>query len=185
MAKPDSTLQEGKVEVQAAKGSGTALQPREERGLRRREPSDLFEDMQREMARFWNQLSPFAGWSPFRAPRVWAQTGPAWEPTADVYEKDDNLIVKAELPGVKKEDIDIELDQESLIIRGERHGEHEVRDEQFYRSERSYGSFYRRLPVPEGVRPDQIHASFADGVLEVRMPKPKEVEAKRQKINVK
>ena len=184
MAKAESTGQESKDNVPVTQGSD-AVQPRGERGLRRWEPFDLFEDMQREMARFWNQLSPFAGWSPFRAPRVEWQTAPAWAPRVDVFEKGDDLVVKAELPGVKKEDIDVELEQDSLILRGERHEEHEVRNEQIYRSERSYGGFYRRLPVPEGVRPNQIHASFADGVLEVRMPKPKEVEAKRLKINVK
>ena len=185
MAKPDITAQERKDDIQVAKGSGTTLQPHEEQHLRRKGPFDLFDDMRREMAQIRAQLTPFMGGSPFPAPSVWSQTGSVWEPRVDVYEKGDHLVVKAELPGVKKEDIEVELEQESLIIRGQRHEEHEVREEQFYRSERSYGSFYRRLPVPEGVRAEDIHASFADGVLEVRMPKPKEAESKRLKIDVK
>jgi HSP20 family protein len=105
-----------------------------------------------------------------------------WSPSVDVYEKDNTLMVKAELPGVKKEDIAITLDQGDLLIRGERKAEHEVKEEQYYRMERSYGSFYRRIPLPSGVKADQIKATFNDGVLEVRIPTPAQEQPQEQKV---
>jgi HSP20 family protein len=99
-----------------------------------------------------------------------------WIPLVDMYEEGDNLIIKAELPGVAKEDIDVSVDQGDLVIRGERESEDEIEEDNYYRRERLLGSFYRRLPLPEGVQPNQIAASFKDGVLEVRMPKPQTAE---------
>jgi HSP20 family protein len=104
----------------------------------------------------------------------------------DVYEQAGALVVKAELPGVKKEEIEITLEEGDLVLRGEHQAETEVKEEAFYRMERSYGSFYRRLPLAGDVKPEQITATLTDGVLEVRIPKPAE-EAKTtpQKIAVK
>ena len=90
----------------------------------------------------------------------------------DIFEKDGALTVKAELPGVKKEDVAITLEGSDLIVRGERKAESEVREEDYYRMERSYGGFYRRLPLPFEVEAGQVKASFTDGVLEVTIPKP-------------
>jgi HSP20 family protein len=153
--------------------------------MRRWDPAQMFDDMQREMLRFFGPRSPFGSWLPFQGNRAHLTSGAVWAPSVDVYEQGNNIVVKAELPGVKKEDIEVELDQGSLILRGQRQEEKEVRDEQYYRSERTYGSFYRRIPVPEGIKPDQINASFKDGLLEVRLPKPQEAEPKRLKINVR
>jgi HSP20 family protein len=105
-------------------------------------------------------------------------------PSTDVYEKDGNLVVKAELPGMKKEDIEVTLDQGDLVIRGERKAESEVTEEDYYRLERSYGSFYRRLPLGFHVTAEQIAASYHDGVLEVRIPKPKQEQPQAKKIPV-
>jgi HSP20 family protein len=80
--------------------------------------------------------------------------------------------------------LDIEIDQDSLVIKGHRQSENEVRDEHYYRLERSAGSFYRRLPLPEGVKPDQVKAKFNDGVLEVRLPKPEQEQPQRQRIPI-
>jgi HSP20 family protein len=85
---------------------------------------------------------------------------------------------------VKKEDIEITLDQGDLVIRGERKAEHEVKEEQHYRMECSYGSFYRRIPLPSGVKADQIKATYNDGVLEVRIPTPAQEQPQEQKIPV-
>jgi HSP20 family protein len=74
---------------------------------------------------------------------------------------------------------------EDLVIRGESKAESEVKDEDYYRSERSYGSFYRRMPIPAGVTPEQIQANLKDGVLEGRMPKPAEAKTESKKIAVK
>ena len=103
----------------------------------------------------------------------------------DVYEKDNAIVIKAELPGLKKEEVQVEIDGEDLVIRGESKAESEVKDEDYYRSERSIGSFYRRMPLPAGVTPEQIQANLKDGVLEVRVPKPAEARSEAKKIEVK
>jgi HSP20 family protein len=148
------------------------------------EPLDIFEEFETDMARFWQQP-----WLPMprmlaRFPRFQDRLATVWRPTVDVFEKNGHLVVKAELPGVKKEDVSVTLDKGDLVISGERKVESEVKEGHVYRMERSYGSFYRRLPLPEEVLPEQIEASFKDGVLEVRLPKPKG-QAKAQKIALK
>ena len=107
-----------------------------------------------------------------------------WMPDVEVFQRDNRLIVRADLPGLKKDDVKVHVEENTLIIEGERKEESEVKREGFYRSERSYGSFYRGLPLPEGVKADQVDAVFKDGVLEVAMPM--EVKAKAVKsIDVK
>lgn len=96
----------------------------------------------------------------------------AWAPKTDVFEQDGAIVVQTELPGVEKDAIDIEVENGDLVIHGERRAEEKVEDKDYYRMERSYGSFYRRLPMPEGVKPDQIEATYVDGVLKVKVPKP-------------
>ena len=135
-------------------------------------------------------------WDPFRditslrdeMNRLFSRTlgetagGPAWSPAIDVIEQADAIVVKAELPGMKPEDIDIEVDDNVLTIKGERRFEEKVEDGRYYRLERSYGQFSRSLGLPQGVRADEISASFENGVLEVRVPKAEEV--KPRKITV-
>jgi len=101
-----------------------------------------------------------------------------WSPEIELYERDNQLIVCADLPGMKKDDIHVEITDEALIIRGER--QHEFADTQdgYQRSERSYGSFYRTIPLPEGIDPEQMRASFQDGVLKVTVALPPSATAK-------
>ena len=80
--------------------------------------------------------------------------------------------MRADLPGLTKDDVKVEVTGDAVIISGERKSEHEERGEGFYRSERSYGSFYRRLPLPEGASADDAQATFRDGVLEITMQAP-------------
>jgi HSP20 family protein len=150
-----------------------------ERPLRRWDPFEMFSELQDEMARRWGLTWPLA----LARPRA-AEMPTPWTPSVDVYERDNNLIVKAELPGVKKEDIDVELTDGGLAIRGERKAEQEVKEENYYRMERSYGSFYRRLPLRFEVKPEQIQATYTDGVLEIRIPEPAEARPQPQKITV-
>jgi HSP20 family protein len=89
----------------------------------------------------------------------------------DVYEANGDLVIHAELPGVEKQDIKLTLDNGDLLIEGERKSEEKLEEKDYYRMERMAGSFYRRLPLPAGVKPEQIHAQYTDGVLEVRVPK--------------
>ena len=125
--------------------------------------SSFFEDLREEMARFWGQR-PMIPRPTFRlAEGIWA-------PRADVFEKKGNMHIKVELPGVNKDAVKLEMDNGDLVIQAERKAEEEVREEDYYRMERTYGSFYRRLPIPFEVKPEQIKASYNDGVLDVEIP---------------
>jgi HSP20 family protein len=96
----------------------------------------------------------------------------AWTPSIEVRERDNNLVVSADLPGMNKDDVKIEVTEDGLIIRGERKRKEEERREGFYRSEVSYGEFYRAIPLPEGADLDKARAQFNNGVLEVTVPIP-------------
>lgn len=104
-------------------------------------------------------------------------------PSLDLYEEKDSVVVKAELPGMKKEDVEVNLAGENLTIKGEKKEDKEVKEDDYYRRERSYGSFLRTVALPCEVKSDEIKASFKDGVLEIRMPKTEE--AKKKSIAVK
>ncbi|HJZ79664.1 MAG TPA: Hsp20/alpha crystallin family protein [Pyrinomonadaceae bacterium] len=108
----------------------------------------------------------------------------AWAPQIEVLERDNKLIVRADLPGMTKDDIQVDLEDNSLIVRGERRSEREDDEEGYYRSERSYGSFYRRVPLPSGVNAEDASADFRDGVLEITMPAPKRSGAKRRQLDI-
>jgi HSP20 family protein len=100
-----------------------------------------------------------------------------------VYEEKDSVVVKAELPGMKKEDVEVNLAGEILTIKGEKKEDKEVKEDNYYRRERSYGSFLRSVGLPCEVKSDEIKASFKDGVLEIRMPKTEE--SKKKSVSVK
>jgi HSP20 family protein len=107
-----------------------------------------------------------------------------WNPQVDVFQRGDQIVVRADLPGLKKEDVSIEIDQNTLTIRGERRQELEDRNEGFYRSERSYGTFQRSIALPEGVTPDDAQASFNDGVLEITVKTPRS-QQRSKKIQIR
>ena len=98
--------------------------------------------------------------------------GSMWLPQVESFEREGKLIVRADLPGLSKDDINVEIADDAIKIRGERRQEKEENEEGYYRSERSYGSFYREIPLPSGVNRDQANASFSNGVLEITMPAP-------------
>lgn len=97
-----------------------------------------------------------------------------WNPSIDLYEKVDAFMLEADLPGVKGEDVTVELEGNELILEGRRSEEHTHNDGRFYRQERSFGEFVRRVELPESVDKDKITAEFHDGVLRVTLPKMKE-----------
>ncbi len=105
-------------------------------------------------------------------------------PSVDVFEEKDDIVVKAELPGMEKDNIEVNLTDHTLTIKGEKKKEEEVKGENYYRAERSYGSFLRTLELPKEVRADKVKASFKNGILEVRMPKTEEAKAKEVKVKV-
>ena len=95
-----------------------------------------------------------------------------WAPAVEVRERDGKLEVVAELPGVNESDVKVEINNEGLAIQGERKREHEEKREGYYHSERSYGHFYRLIPLPEGANTDQAQAEFRNGELRVSIPVP-------------
>jgi HSP20 family protein len=95
-----------------------------------------------------------------------------WAPQVDVFQKNDRLIIKADLPGLSKDDVSVEVTEDAVTIRGERKTERQEEREGYYQTERRYGSFYRVVPLPTGAMSDQAKAIFRDGVLEVTMPSP-------------
>jgi HSP20 family protein len=102
--------------------------------------------------------------------------GHTWTPAVDVFSRDGNLVVRAELPGIDPEkDVDITMQDGVLYIRGERRHEERTERDNFYRFESSYGSFQRTVPLPEGVKEDEIQASYQNGILEVVVPRAGEL----------
>ena len=106
-----------------------------------------------------------------------------WNPVVDLYEKDDHFVIKAELPGVDKKDIAIDLKDRLLTLSGERSYENEVKEENYYRRERSYGKFQRAFTLPADVDSDKIKAEFKDGLLQIEVPKPEEHKPKTVMIH--
>ena len=138
-------------------------------------PFSMMRRMSDEMDRlFENMLSVTVprGWgaSPRQAPR----------PQVEVFERDGQIVVQADLPGMKREDLEVQLLGDTLLIEGERKQRHEGRSGGVYRSERSYGAFSRAVPLPDGINPESVQARFQDGVLEVTMPVPQAVNAGRR-----
>lgn len=109
----------------------------------------------------------------------------AWSPAVDVYETPEGIVLKADLPGLNKDDIDIQVQDNSVTLKGERRLEKEVEQENYLRVERSYGTFHRTFTLPTAIQSDKIRAVFKDGVLEVNIPKVEEAKPKQIKIEVK
>lgn len=103
----------------------------------------------------------------------------AWTPPVDIYETDDALVMKAELPGFSKDDISIEMKENTLVIKGERKREDEVKEGNYHRSERTYGAFQRSFLLPTTVDQEKVSAAYKDGVLELRLPKVQAAQPKR------
>lgn len=128
-----------------------------------------------EMDRTFNEwgfgrglLTPFFGRDPL-AKRMEEFGKDLYLPDIEVVEKDGTMTVRTDLPGIRKEDVTIEITNNSLVIKGERHREEKESHEGYYRSERSYGKFYRSIPFRDGIEADDARASFKDGVLEVTL----------------
>lgn len=110
--------------------------------------------------------------------------GGGWTPVIDVLEDKDKLTVKVEVPGFKREDLDVSVHENSLIISGERKSDEERKDGEFYRSERFYGRFHRSIPLHYAVETDKIQALYRDGILTVTLPKAEHAKAKQIEVAV-
>ncbi len=102
-----------------------------------------------------------------------------WSPPVDIYETEDALILTAELPGVSKDDVSIEVHNNTLTLRGQRKHEAEVKEEQYHRVERAYGTFQRAFVLPTMVDQEHVQATYKDGVLELRLPKSEAAKPRR------
>lgn len=136
----------------------------------------LHRDIERVFDQFWNDF----------APANIAREGFGFTtPAVDVSETDKALQVSAELPGLSEDDVDIQITGDTLTIRGEKKDEREEERKGTYVSERTYGSFYRAVPLPPGVDTDKAEASFENGVLTVNLPKSQEAQEQVKRIDVK
>jgi HSP20 family protein len=170
-------MEEERVMAEKAKETeGKSLAPR-------RPFSDLARwerDMERMFDDFWGRrMRP---WWPER----WSMPAgmEITTPAVDLFEEKDDIVVKAEMPGMDKDNIQVNLTDHTLTIKGEKKKDEEVKEENYYRSERSYGSFVRTLDLPADVQSDKVKATFKNGVLEVRLPKTEQAKAKEVKVNV-
>jgi HSP20 family protein len=107
-----------------------------------------------------------------------------WAPAVDIYETENELVLKADLPAINEKDLDIRVENNTLTIRGERKFESEVKEDNYVRVERTYGSFSRSFGLPNTVNTESIKAEYKNGVLTVEMPKRAESKPKQVKINV-
>jgi HSP20 family protein len=163
-----------------------------ERGLTRRQGS--LEDPFRMMDRFATEIDRVfddvlgRGWLTPRFGGNWLRSPSrreleAWLPDIEIFRRNNELVIRADLPGLTKDDIKVDVTENRITLQGERKREQEEEKGGVYRSERSYGSFYREIPLPEGTVADQAKATFKDGVLEITMPAPPE-QARRRKLEI-
>lgn len=151
--------------------------------LRRWDPFRELESLRREMERIFNEVferTPFFGREPEIEPIEYRR---AWTPACDVYETDKEIVVKANLPGVSKDNVEVIVTEDAITIKGQAKEETEVKEKNYYRRELNYGAFQRVIPLPVAVKSDEAKATFKDGILEIRAPK-QEVSPKGRKINI-
>jgi len=123
-------------------------------------------------------------WDPFREFNTLPArfVGTAWNPSVDVFENDNEVVVKAELPGMNAKDIEVKLENNVLMLKGERHFEKETKEENYHRVEREYGTFSRSFALPSAVNSEKVTAEYKDGVLKIVLPKKEEIKSKPIKI---
>lgn len=137
------------------------------------QPFRGFEEMERRFEDMFNRPLWPSRWRHMPAEAM------VWAPAIEMFEKEDRYVVKAELPGMEEEDIDVSVTGDILTIKGERKAESEVKDEDYYCCESSYGSFSRSVALPSSVDADKIQANYEQGVLELNLPKMPEVKPKK------
>lgn len=183
----------------ATRGQQSALSGRVREGRTDNSPFTLMQRMAEDMDRLFDQfgfgraslgLTPVLGSvlnrDSFAGGSLTSEAGQSlWSPQVEVRQQGDKLVIRADVPGVSKDDLHVDVQDDVLTIRGERREEREDKEQGFYRSERRYGEFYRAIPLPEGVNADQCEASYRDGVLEISLPVPRQEERKARKIQVR
>jgi HSP20 family protein len=163
------------------------LAPREEKAITPSTPFSFMRRFATDVERLFEEFqglrfSSLFGREFFPFTREFEHVG--WVPEIEVLQKNGEFIVRADLPGLKKENVKVEITENVLTLSGERKEEKEEKREGFYRSERSYGSFYRQVPLPEGAKTDRANAEFKDGVLEITMQVP-ERQPRARRLEIK
>jgi HSP20 family protein len=161
---------------------------RDEGRLTRSTPSGWaqspFRTLQRLSDEFDRMFDDFGFGRRSMATPLWKGAGSGmWAPDIEVFQRGDQLVIKADLPGLSKDDLTIDLTDDAVSIQGERKAEQKEEREGYYRSERSYGSFHRVVPLPDGAITEQAKADFRDGVLEITMPAPPASRGRRLEIS--
>jgi HSP20 family protein len=141
----------------------------------------FFDEIRRDMEGFWDRPVLFRQMRPLR--ELAAKLD--WAPSMDVFDKNGELFVKVDLPGVRKEDVNVAIDDGDLVVRGVRNEESEVKEAEYYRAERSHGEFYRRLPLAFEADAKKIAAKYDGGVLEIRIPYPLEKKPEPKAVEIK
>jgi HSP20 family protein len=165
---------------------------RREPSLRAGNPFGMLQRFADEMDRVFDDFGVGRGWLAPRLGRRWFRAPgrdiqPEWGafgPDVDVLQRGNELVIRADVPGLKKDDIKIDVTEDSISIQGERKREYEEERGGVYRAERSYGSFSRVVPLPEGTITDQAKATFDNGVLEITMPAPPEQVTRGRRLEI-
>jgi len=166
--------------IQKEQEQPIAVRERERPGRPMPWPDDIDRFFTRAMRGF--DLWPWRGFGRLR-PMISHREG--WLPDMDILDQEGKLVVRMDLPGLKRDDIDVAVEGDMLVVSGHRVEEKETKEEDYYCAERSSGSFRRAVRLPEGASPDAIEATYKDGVLEVKMPRPAAPEPKKLKVDVK
>jgi len=164
---------------------GIIMENKKSKEIAKAEPAHAvspFEEMEKRFEDFFRR--PFSMFGPSWLPSVKFPESGMVSPDIDIFEDGSDVVVKAEMPGMKKEDIEVNLTDEMVTVSGEKKKEEKVEKKDYYRVERSYGSFRRSFKLPKEVQSDKAKASFKDGVLEVRVPKTEEAVKKEKKIKI-
>lgn len=143
-------------------------------------PFRMLERFADEMDRMFDEFGFGRGWPQ----RVSGDQKMTWAPRVDIAHRNNELVIRADLPGMNKDDVTVDVTDDTVTIQGERRREREEEHEGVYRSESTYGSFYRAIPLPEGAMSDQAKASFNNGVLEITMPAPPEQVNKGRRLDI-
>jgi HSP20 family protein len=144
----------------------------------------LWDDLAGQMFRARSPGLPGRGRETLLRPGSSLQTIAEWSPRVEIVEREGELLVRAELPGMSKDDVKVEVTDELITIEGERKAEAREEKEGYFYSERSYGHFFRSIPMPEGAESEKARATFQDGVLEVTMPVPEQPSRKPKRIEI-
>ena len=144
--------------------------------LARWEPFSELRRMREDMDRLFETMAMPSMIAPMEMMRAF--------PAVDVFERDNQIVVKAEAPGLKKDDMEVTATEDSISLKGEFSREEETKEEGYFRREMRSGRFFRTIPMPAAIKPDDVKANFHDGILEITAPKAEQAHAKEKKIEI-